>query len=97
MNHANRICLDWLGGDSGAAGTVGDQQRSAQWRGWETKGLWLVVLTHAAVSWILWALFGPKGVNRATHAAEHGKAKTESEKTGARGAILLAGVKPPVS
>lgn len=42
--------------------------------GWETKGLWLVVLIFMPLlGLILWALFGPKGVNRVTHATEHGK------------------------
>lgn len=42
--------------------------------GWETKGLWLVVLIFMPLlGLILWALFGPKGVNRTTHATEHGK------------------------
>lgn len=42
--------------------------------GWENKGLWLVVLIFMPLlGLILWALVGPKGVNRATHAAEHGK------------------------
>lgn len=36
--------------------------------GWETKGLWLVLLIFLPlVGLVLWALFGPKGVNRATH------------------------------
>ncbi len=42
--------------------------------GWETKGLWLVVLIFMPLlGLILWARFGPKGVNRATHATGHGK------------------------
>lgn len=42
--------------------------------GWETKGLWVVVLIFMPLlGLLLWAFFGPKGVNRATHATEHGK------------------------
>jgi hypothetical protein len=41
---------------------------------WETKGLWLVLLIFMPLlGLILWAFFGPKGVNRATCDTQHSK------------------------
>src|SRR5476651_840660 len=98
MNHANRICLDWLGGDSGTAGTVGDQQRAAQWQWLGNQrlvagGTDLYAAAGADTLGVFWTQ-GRKPRD-ACHRARQ-RLRQDRKRTGAGGRLFAwAGVKPP--